>query len=453
MSVNGNGAAKSSASSLVIVGARKFVFHPKAQTSNQICFWSPITPESNREESVPNSISTIFAKQGLARNEKLKQLASEKGARFVEFVDEEELISTVNSMLGIIVDGEQKFSRPISVTPWAAPVSGWGNPTEIEDLLGASKGPIVLNVKAVGDMPLESREIVDFPVEMMVPNPKQPRKYFNQAKIDSLAVCMRIVGQQVPVILLPIEGDPQRRKIFDGQRRWYAAQKIGKPTLRAIMADSISEAEFLKRSAVCNFGREGHQPMEIAHTLKAILDSENPKPTMRELAGMFSYDSEGWAISHLALLRTHADVQEALNPELDKSRRITFSVALEISRIKIEHQPKALAKILREKMSLSQVRHFVRHQTESVGSSGKGRKRKPFDDLRIFKTFMRRSETSIQQLNEMPNGRTVFDLFVNQPPLVAEKAAGQLQNLIDRLQKMKDEILEKSEAQKASVGV
>ncbi len=413
-----------SASSVIVlvVGARKFVLPPSIQASQRIAWWGPI--EGSRD-AIPRHIETVLVKRNLARSTKLKEAASSRGIDFIEFRDEDELLQQLLRAL----DMESASTKHVDEQPKSIPPEH-------------SKEPPT--VKNVGDLELLHTDIRDISVTRIKPNEGQPRKYFAMAKLQALGRSL-LCGQQIPIILVSITDDPHYDYvIYDGERRWRAAKLVGKPTLRAIIAKSIPEAQMFKGSAICNFGREGHQPMEIANALQRIKNEENP--TFEQLAAMFS-NSVSWVTQHLGLLRLMPDVQALMNPELPAGEGITFSVASEVSKLPAAHQLAAARHIIERQMTIDEVRHYVRHLMAQVGSSMlcTRRKRGPADDFKILRTFLRKSRASVARLLDLPGGLTLKDLFCHRTEDDAEKVLAEIDDLVKNLQSVRTQIAQSRE--------
>ena len=80
-----------------------------------------------------------------------------------------------------------------------------------------------------GDRHPELREI---PLELIAPNPHQPRQEFDEAALLALADSLRERGVLQPVLLRPVAGGTY--ELIAGERRWRAAQLAGlRPGARA----------------------------------------------------------------------------------------------------------------------------------------------------------------------------------------------------------------------------
>ena len=68
------------------------------------------------------------------------------------------------------------------------------------------------------------------PIELLEPNPEQPRKHFDPIKLDELASSIKTQGLLQPIVVSPQHkpGSTERKYlIIAGERRWRASQKAG----------------------------------------------------------------------------------------------------------------------------------------------------------------------------------------------------------------------------------
>jgi len=68
----------------------------------------------------------------------------------------------------------------------------------------------------------DAGELRSLPVELIGPNPQQPRRSFDEASLESLAESVRARGIIQPVLVRPLAGG--RYELIAGERRWRAAQ-------------------------------------------------------------------------------------------------------------------------------------------------------------------------------------------------------------------------------------
>jgi ParB family chromosome partitioning protein len=97
-------------------------------------------------------------------------------------------------------------------------------------------------------------------VERITPSPFQPRRTFDEAKIDELAGSIRNQGIIQPLVVRP-KGDDF--ELIAGERRWRAAIKAGLARVPVVIRDA-SDHEALQLALVENLQREDLNPIEEA---------------------------------------------------------------------------------------------------------------------------------------------------------------------------------------------
>jgi ParB family chromosome partitioning protein len=373
-------------------------------------------------EAFPSHLTCLFVKFGLGRSTELRAKAFSLGAQFVEFREEAEILPKLSEVLGI----EYVGTKDVPSVPESRPAVPLAPVGPIEKKPNANFGSA-------------HSQIITISVAKTRPKKDQPRKHFNKSKLLALGRSL-LYRQYVPIIVVCVFGDPDCfYQIEDGERRWRACQMVGKQTLEAIIAKDVSEAESFKRSAICNFGREGHQPMEIAEALHRMR-REDPSMTIKRLADVLA-NSEGWVNFHLGLLKLVDSVRELLNPELPDEERLSTTAAHEISKLPVGSQLSAARCVLKHQMSIDQARHYIRHLMVRVGTSNtSSRKRGPTDDYRILQTFLRRSEESLDRLLDFPGGLTLENLFRHRSSSDAENVLESIERIITKLEKTRAQV-------------
>lgn len=105
-------------------------------------------------------------------------------------------------------------------------------------------------------------------IEHIYPNPNQPRKHFDQAKLEELAQSIKESGLMEPLIVAPRGG---RYMIIAGERRWRASLLAGltEVPVRIMDADDQTVAEL---SLLENLQREDLNVIEEARAYQGLLD-------------------------------------------------------------------------------------------------------------------------------------------------------------------------------------
>ena len=128
--------------------------------------------------------------------------------------------------------------------------------------MGRGIGAILPEVSAGPDM----REL---PIEVIKPNPGQPRTRFNEESLKSLSDSIEASGVVQPLLVRPLSGGSY--EIIAGERRWRAAQIAGVKKIPVVIRDS-DEADRLEVALIENMVREDLNPVEEAKACAALVE-------------------------------------------------------------------------------------------------------------------------------------------------------------------------------------
>jgi ParB family transcriptional regulator, chromosome partitioning protein len=121
----------------------------------------------------------------------------------------------------------------------------------------------------IPETPVEGPELRDLPLELIRPNPSQPRTRFDPASITGLAASIADAGIVQPLIVRPLADG--RYELIAGERRWRAAREAGVQTVPAIVRDE-AEAEGLQTALIENVAREDLNPVDEARACAALVE-------------------------------------------------------------------------------------------------------------------------------------------------------------------------------------
>lgn len=93
------------------------------------------------------------------------------------------------------------------------------------------------------------------PIEFLKPNPKNPRKTFDEGSLDELAESIREKGIIQPIVVRASSAAPDLYEIIAGERRWRAAQRAGLHQVPVVVSDA-TERESLELAIIENVQRE-----------------------------------------------------------------------------------------------------------------------------------------------------------------------------------------------------
>jgi len=109
----------------------------------------------------------------------------------------------------------------------------------------------------------------ELPVAAIAPNPRQPRRRFDEEALQALAASLGERGVLQPVLVRPRPGD--RYELVAGERRLRAAQIAGLETIPALVGEH-GDAESLELALIENMAREDLSPIEEARACAALVE-------------------------------------------------------------------------------------------------------------------------------------------------------------------------------------
>jgi ParB family transcriptional regulator, chromosome partitioning protein len=125
----------------------------------------------------------------------------------------------------------------------------------------------ILSVSEAGER--EGAELRELAVELVAPNPDQPRKRFDEEALQALAESVKDRGVVQPVLVRPRPGGTY--ELVAGERRWRAARLAGLETLPALVQQR-DDAQSLEVALIENMAREDLNPIEAARAVAALVE-------------------------------------------------------------------------------------------------------------------------------------------------------------------------------------
>lgn len=189
----------------------------------------------------------------------------------------------------------------------------------------------------------------EVPIELVHPNPNQPRMHFNKEELDELALSIGKDGLLQPIL---VREDAEGYEIIAGERRWQASQLAGlkKVPVRIKEADDM---KVLELALIENLQRSDLNPIEEAYGYKRMMERGNR--TQSEVASAVSKGRSTIA-NALRLLDLPEDAQQMLYEE-----KITAGHARAILAIPSdEGRAKLTEKLAKEKLSVREAESLAR---------------------------------------------------------------------------------------------
>ena len=155
-----------------------------------------------------------------------------------------------------------------------------------------------------------SADILRIPVDMIEPNPYQPRMNFNQEALDELADSIRTLGLIQPITVRKTASG--RYQIISGERRFRASRLAGMDMIPAYIRDANDQG-MLEMAIMENIQRENLDPIEVAMSYQRLIEECNL--TQEQMA--FRVGKKRASVTNfLRLLKLPAKIQHDLKAGL-----------------------------------------------------------------------------------------------------------------------------------------
>jgi ParB family chromosome partitioning protein len=195
---------------------------------------------------------------------------------------------------------------------------------------------------------LEGEVIEDILLTDIKPNPFQPRRIFDEEKINELAQSIKEHGVFQPIILKKVK---QGYIIVSGERRFRAATKVGLKTIPSIIR-AYEESKVAEIALAENLQRENLTPIEEAEAYRVVMN--NLHLTQAELAQKIG-KSRSHVTNTLGLLSLPDEVQKLL-----LTSQISMGHARALSKLENEKKIIKLAHLIIEKqLSVRQIEELT----------------------------------------------------------------------------------------------
>jgi ParB family chromosome partitioning protein len=186
------------------------------------------------------------------------------------------------------------------------------------------------------------------PVEFLRPNPRNPRKHFEESELLELSQSIRDRGIIQPIVVRPVPKKSDAFEIVAGERRWRAAQHAGLHEVPVVVVE-IDDKTSLEYAILENVQRADLNPIEEAQGYSRLMAE-------------FSYTQEnlskiiGKSRSHIANMMRLGDLPEPVKALL-VNRQITAGHGRALLSVK---DPHAVARrIVDQGMSVRQVEEIA----------------------------------------------------------------------------------------------
>ena len=255
-----------------------------------------------------------------------------------------------------------------------------------------------------------SADILRIPVDLIEPNPYQPRMTFDQEALDELADSIRTLGLIQPITVRKVaEGKYQ---IISGERRFRASRLAGMDMIPAYIRDANDQG-MLEMAIVENIQRENLDPIEVAMSYQRLIEECNL--TQEQMA--FRVGKKRASVTNfLRLLKLPAKIQHDLKVGLLSVGHAKVLLGVEDTMI----QEALCDLVIKEDMSVRQLEDKVRKLSQPKKDTGKDNTQNlPEEHLKVLEIVGRYFENNIS-LKRSNNGKGSMTIHFNSDEEVAK---------------------------------
>ena len=206
----------------------------------------------------------------------------------------------------------------------------------------------------------EIQELVaELDVALVDPNPYQPRKHFDQQKLQELGDSIREHGLLQPVVVVPTDG---RYILVAGERRLRAHKLAKVKTIKAIVATvDLDEIKMRELALIENIQRENLNPIELSHSYQELI---NVHKITHEALAKIVHKSRSQITNTMRLLSLGEYAQEALIDQRITQGHAKVLVGLDAARQKI-----IVDTIIGQKLSVREAERLTKQRKRSPEGS------------------------------------------------------------------------------------
>lgn len=228
--------------------------------------------------------------------------------------------------------------------------------------LGRGFSALLPNAAAASPQP-ENRAtgaVTQLAIEEILPDKAQPRRRFDEEKIEELAASIRSKGVIQPIL---VRKDGNKYRIIAGERRWRASQRAGLKYV-PVLVKEVTERQAFELALIENIQREDLNPIEEAEAYRRLIEEHSL--TQEACAERVGKDRSSIANS-LRLLRLPEEIKQSLvEGELNMGHARALLGLPDEGAMK-----QAAREVIGKKLSVRQTEQLVRRAKAQQSEPGK----------------------------------------------------------------------------------
>ncbi len=237
-------------------------------------------------------------------------------------------------------------------------------------------------------------DILRIPVDMIEPNPFQPRLTFNTEALDELAESIRTLGLIQPItVRRKADG---RYQIISGERRFRACRLAGMDMIPAYIRDANDQG-MLEMAIVENIQREDLDPIEVAMSYQRLIEECN---LTQEQMAIRVGKKRASVTNYLRLLKLPAKIQHDLKVGLLSVGHAKVLLGIE----DLNMQEYLCDLVIKEDMSVRQLEEKLKKLTEHKPGRNQDAQELPDEYFKVLEIVGKYFENNIS-LKRAGNGK------------------------------------------------
>lgn len=238
----------------------------------------------------------------------------------------------------------------------------------------------------------------DILIGRIVPNKNQPRKHFDEEKLNELTRSIKKHGIAQSLLVKPskISGEFE---LIAGERRLRAAKKAGLKRVPVIIRD-VSDTDRVHLSLVENLQREDLNPIEQAQAFKSLMEQNNH--TQEEISELLAL-SRSKIANTLRLLSLPGEIRDLISRGMIPSSQARALVAVEDENTRKE----IAARIINEKLTTREVERLASDWKQAIATKKVKIAKRKNPEIRSLEESLQRSLGTKVQINNKRKGGSI----------------------------------------------
>ena len=200
----------------------------------------------------------------------------------------------------------------------------------------------------IGDSGSKSKQS-NLKIDDIISNPLQPRKIFDEEKLNDLTNSIKERGIIQPIVVRPSKSQDEKFEIIAGERRWSAAKKANLDSVPVVILN-VDDEKSLEFAIVENVQRQDLNPIEEAKGYQKLIDEFNYN---QEKLSKFIGKSRSYIANSLRLLSLSPDV-------IDHMEKGNLTAGHARALIGVPNAGIIAKKIIKNQLSVRQVENLVK---------------------------------------------------------------------------------------------